>query len=139
MPQQPDLLSPMLHLGHGALVVGRLHQHCPEAIGVGVARRQPKEQLCARVAKGCGEHGSDFLRLSPPLADIVDERSHPSDPLVAEAVEAPVHRSLSPAPQWPEGNRDRQDCEARHPGRAATESDPGEQRDDGVEQSERRR
>ena len=37
--QQPDLLSPMLHLRSGALVAGRLEQHGPEAIGVGVACR----------------------------------------------------------------------------------------------------
>ena len=138
VPEQRNLLPPVLHLRHGAHVIGRLHQHYPKAIGVGVARRQPKEQFGARVSKRRSEHRSDVLRLSPPLADVVDERPDTSQPLVPEAVEVPVHRSLSPDPPWrPEGHRDHKYREGCDPGRASADGDTREQRDDGIQQTER--
>ncbi len=114
--EEPDLLSSVLHRRDGAPVADRLHDHGPEAIGIRVARRQSEEQLGARVAKGRRDHGPDLLRLAPSLTNVVDECAYASQPLVARAVEAPVHRSLSPAPQRPEGSRDDEDRERRHPG-----------------------
>ena len=122
---------------HRALVVRRVRNHARNAVGVRLTRGQPKEQLGARVAKGRGEHSSDLLRFSPPLADVIDERAHAPQPFVTEAVESPVHRSLSPAPQRPEGTRDHEHGEGRHPGRTSTEDDAREQRDGGVEETER--
>src|SRR6266511_1851798 len=113
----------MLHPRRGALVVRQVRKHACDAIGVSLAGRQTKEQLRRGVAKRGGEHNSDFLRFSPSLADVVDERAYAPQPFVTEPVEAPVHRSLSPAPQRPEGTCNYEYGKGRQPGRASTERD----------------
>ena len=137
MPEERDLLPPMRDPRYRTLVVQRVRNHARNAVGVRLTRGQPKEQLGARVAKGRGEHRFDLLRFSPPLADVIDERAHAPQPFVTEAVESPVDRSLSPAPQRPKGTRDHEYGEGRRPSRTSAKDDARKQRDDGVEETER--
>jgi hypothetical protein len=62
-----------------------------------------------------------------------------SQPFVAEAVEAPIHRSLRAIPQWSEGSRDHEDGEARYPARTTTGSNARKKSNDGVQEAERNR
>ena len=45
VPEQRNLLPPMLHLRHGARIVRRVRRPRPEAIGVGVARRAAERAI----------------------------------------------------------------------------------------------
>ena len=124
--EQRDLLPSMLDLRHGATIDRRLGDDARDAVCVRLARREPKQQLGARVAKGGGKHGADLLRLAAALADVVDERPHALQPVVAGAVEAPVHRRLSPSAQRPERTRGQDGGEGRRPGRAVPDDNTRE-------------
>jgi hypothetical protein len=139
VPEECDFLPSILDPCRGARVIGQVGNDAPDAIGVHIARRQPEEQLSTRVAKRRGKHGGNVLGLSPPLAHVVDKGAHASQPFVAEAVEAPIHRSLRAIPQWSEGGRDHEDGEARYPARTTTSSNARKKSNDGVEEAERNR
>ena len=138
MQEDGDLLAAVLDLRHGAPVGARVADDARGAAGIGLARREPVEQLGAGIPQRSGEHGADLLRLTQPLADIVDERVDALQPVIARPVEAPVDRGLSPPAQWPEGARDDDRGERRDPGRAAADGDTREQRDGGIQEPERR-
>ena len=137
--EEPDLLSSVLHRRDGAPVAEQGSTTTaprPSAYASLAGSRKSSSALGSRRADG--EHGPDLLRLAPSLTNVVDECAHASQPLVARAVEAPVHHSLSAAPQRPEGSRDDEDREGRHPGRAPPDRDTCEERNERVHQAEQR-
>ena len=128
----------MLDLRHGAPVGGRIADDARGAADIGLARREPVEQLGAGIPQRRGEHGADILRLAPPLADVGDERVHALQPVIARPIEAPVDRGLRPTAQRPKCARDEDRGERRDPGRAAADGHTPEQRDGGIQEPERR-
>ena len=138
MQEDGDLLAAVLDLRDRAPVGVSVADDARGAAGIGLARREPVEQLGARIPQRRGEHGADLLRLAPSLADIVHERVDALQPVIARPVEAPVDRGLRPPAQRPEGARDKDGGERRDPGRATADSDTREQRDGGIQEPERR-
>ena len=114
--EQRNFPPSMLDLRHSATVDRRVADDARDGVCVSLARREPKQQLGARVAKGGGKHGADPLGLAAPLAYVVDERPHALQSVVAGAVEAPVHRRLRTSAQRAERTRSQDGCEGRHPG-----------------------
>jgi hypothetical protein len=103
----------------GTCVLGQLDE-LTRGVGVGLARRQPEQQLRERILERLPEHGADLLRRALVLAHRVLERAHLADGVVSRAAEAAVDRALDDTAERPEGECD---CERRrgsHPGRAAT-------------------
>ena len=138
VPEQPDLLPSMLDRRQCTLPFGRPLDDAACAVGVCVARREPKDQLRARIAQGRCELGSDLLRLSPPVADVVDEGAHASQTFETRAGESPVDHGLRPSPQRPEGKRDDDRANGGRPRRTSADDHACHYRNDAVDETERR-
>jgi len=69
--------------------------------------RQPEKKLEAGIGQGIRQHLAHFLGSRPPSAQVLQEALDFAQPLIASAVEPPVHLDLDARAQRTETERDR--------------------------------
>lgn len=113
-------------------VAGKLLDDFAGRVHVPPALRRPEQDRRQRIAQSFGEDVADLLGRPRAFPDVVLERLHMPNALVAVAGEAPVDAVLDPRAQRPERQRHREGRSGHDPLRAATRDDPEHKRDSGV-------